>query len=124
MRKLLAILAALIVGLTGVTLAASPAQAVIGCPSGALCLYDSNLSSAVPFYDLDDADINPGECRTLAISLRNRTTYIWNRSAIRFAVYTGSSCQATSGPVYPNSQGNMTGAYYKTIDSFRYVSLG
>ncbi len=102
----------------------SSAQAVIGCPSGALCLYDSNLSSATPFYDLDDADINPGECRTLGISLRNRATYIWNRSAVRWAVYTGSSCSATSGPIYPNSQGNMTGAYYQTIDSFRYVSLG
>lgn len=118
------VLAGLVAGMLLAVLSGLPAKAVIGCYSGALCLYDSNWDSATPFYDIDDADISQGECRTLPISLRNRAVYIWNRSPVRWAVYTGSSCQATSGPIYPQSQGNMTGVYYKTIDSFRYVSVG
>lgn len=117
--KLLAAIVVAVLAMVGFT--ATPAQAVIGCPAGALCLYDSNYTSAVPIYDIDGADSAPNGCTTLGISLRNRTVYIWNRSPFRWTVYTGSSCQATSGPIYANSQGNMTGVYYQSIDSFRRV---
>jgi hypothetical protein len=121
MRRMMAAVAVMVLGLTGSALAASPAQAVIGCSSGALCFYDSNYSSAVPMVDHDAADSGPNECINLATSYRNKTVYIWNRSGFRWTVYTGINCGATSGPIYANSQGNMSGVYYKTIDSFRRV---
>lgn len=117
-RKLLATLAILAATTFGMQ---APAQAVIGCPAAALCVYDSNYSSAVPIWDIDGADFNPNGCVTLGINLRNRIVYIWNRSSYQFTAYTGHSCLGTAGPIYPYSQGNMTGAYYKTIDSFKRV---
>jgi hypothetical protein len=118
-KKTIAAIAAAM--LVSIGVAQSPAQAVIGCPAGALCLYDSNYSSAVPFWDIDGADFNPNGCVTLGLNDRNRTTYIWNRSPFKFTAYTGIGCAGTSGPIYANTQGNMTGVYYKTLDSFRRV---
>ena len=82
------------------------------------CQYDSSDTSNR--LSSTRADSLPYTCIVLeGGSFDNKISYIWNNSVYDFNVYLNGSCTGTSGYIYPNSRGAMTGIYNNSISSFK-----
>lgn len=103
-KRFLAVFAAVVLGLTGGALAASPAQAAQNCSADALCFYDTSLSQ-YPFIDHDDADTSPGQCWTMSASHRFKASYVRNQTDHKWYWYRMTNCQGGGGPLYAYTSG-------------------
>lgn len=115
-KRFVAALAAVVLGITGVALAASPAQAAQNCTADALCFYDTNLSQ-YPFIDHDDADTSPGQCHVMGVNHRFKASYVRNQTDHQWYWYRSTNCQGGGGPLYANTSGaissNQAASYYR-----------
>jgi hypothetical protein len=107
-KRILATLAVM-VGL--VAISASPAAAVSTCSSSGICFYASPTALPIAGYNYQTPAL---VCQPVP---DNQTTYIDNNTQYRWYVWTGTNCTGTRGPIYPHSEGSMTGAFYRTIGS-------
>ena len=118
-KRLLAVVAALFVGLGGGLVFASPAQAVRACSAESICFYDVNTSLASPMIDHDGEDTADNECFTMASAYRNKTSYVQNRTDYIWYVWTTTNCTGTVGRLYANTNGDMTGMWNNSIKSYK-----
>lgn len=113
-------LAALLIGIIAAMGISAPAMAAGPCHQDAVCFYDTGSSNAM--IDHDDADTSPGECHNMAVVHRNKASYIRNWTDHQWTVYTGLQCSGTSGPLYAETSGWMSGVHDNNIESYRQVS--
>lgn len=119
MKRIYVAVAATVLGLGGVLLAGSPAQAVRACSAESICFYDVNTSLAAPMVDHDGEDTSPNECHNLPSSARNKTSYVQNRTDYIWYVYRSLNCGGSVGRLYANTNGDMTGVWNNSIQSYK-----
>ncbi|GAA0476668.1 hypothetical protein Aca07nite_88280 [Actinoplanes capillaceus] len=94
------------------------ARVEVPCSPGYWCIYDSS-STADRLYS-GRADSIPYSCQNLEGGTFDRKiSYIWNNSVEDWNVYLSGGCTGTSGYIYPNSRGAMTGIYNNSIRSYK-----
>lgn len=115
MKKLMAFLTILAATLA-TSLTASPAQAVGSCPSGWICFWNTS-SSSTAIDKRDSADTSPGECHSLPSAA---TSYVTNRSASRFLLYTNGTCTSwPAGTLYAYTDGSLGSPWNNNSRSYK-----
>jgi hypothetical protein len=98
-------------GIIGAPLAiAAPAQATTPCNNG-ICFATGNGSPAFMGYP---ASTPRNTCKAV---VDDQTAWINNTSGYRWEVFTSTNCTGTAGPIYPHTEGAMTGVWYRSIGS-------
>jgi hypothetical protein len=100
----------------GLFAVASPAQAVGVCTADAICFYDTS-GSWYPMVDHDRADSSPGECFGMGGNAF-KTSWVWNRTAVKWYVYKGANCSGERGTIYANTSGAMDSNWNNKIVAF------
>lgn len=121
MRKIVGTaLTALLMSVIGLVAVSSPAQAFPRCPSISRCAFSGYHGTGTMGWEADFAD-RPG-CFSLG-GWSNQIRSIDNLlsgagPAVDLRVYNSStSCVGSSAIVYKNTEGDMAGAWYLSIDS-------
>lgn len=115
--KIKTMLAVMVMAVGGGLVVSGPAQAYSGCPSQSICFFSGILGGGQRLVDHDSVDTG---CHSYLPD--NRTRSIDNKQASgsqQVRVYRSSNnCTGESTLVYANTEGNMSGIWYDSIDSF------
>lgn len=116
MRRLTSVLVTFLVTLGATLTAAAPAQAVGSCSSGWICFWNTS-SSTTAIDKRDSADTSPGECHSLPSAA---TSYVTNRSASRFLLYTNGTCTSwPAGTLYAYTDGGIGSPWNNNARSYK-----
>lgn len=90
--------------------AASPAQALPGCLTQTICFYNSAS-------DPGPIQVYPGSVtRNTCLDVPdNLTSYVQNRTGVRWVVYQLNNCTDINAPIYPNTAGAMNSLWNNAI---------
>lgn len=119
-KRIFGSVATFILVFSGAAVLSPPAQAMPGCSSYDICMDDYYDGGGDRLVTHDPAD-RPG-CFALPLSRRDRVSSIDNNTVYtdhNIRVYNQSySCSGNSTLMYAGTEGNMSGQWYNSIDSY------